>query len=257
MRVSYSIDGERFTKTAFAGETLSFGTDEPGDELIHVNGRLTWLTPYPGRLSYATAPGGKKSVKVKAIPAPLDLSDGWTTRFPLLSDESRDVTFDTLTSWAKSQDEDIRYFSGTATYRKEFSLPRKWTDGDYALELDLGDVRVMAEVFLNGKNLGTLWKAPYRIDISGAIRKGSNVLEIKVTNLWPNAMIGDERHPVEKEWEGGSMREWPKWLDNPSSRASERETFSPRRVWGKDSKLLPSGLIGPVLVRPYKKETIK
>lgn len=120
------------------------------------------------------------------------------------------------------------------------------------MELDLGDVRVMAEVIVNGKRLGVLWKAPYRIDLGNTACPGLNKLELRVTNLWPNALIGDEQHPTDIMWQNDNIQAWPEWLDTPSSRSSKRETFTTRKVWNKHSSLLPSGLLGPVLIRPYQ-----
>ena len=82
----------------------------------------------------------------------------------------------------------MRYFSGTATYRKTFSV-----DGDLPERaiLDLGDVRDLARVRLNGRELGIAWKPPYRFDLRGLLRRGENQLEVEVTNLWVNRLIGD------------------------------------------------------------------
>ena len=120
------------------------------------------------------------------------------------------------------------------------------------MELDLGDVRIMAEVLVNGKQLGVLWKAPFRIGLRDAVHAGINELELRITNLWPNALIGDELYPLEEEWQNGNLQAWPEWLDVPSLRTSKRKTFTTRRVWDKHSSLLPSGLLGPVLIRPYR-----
>lgn len=135
--------------------------------------------------------------------------------------------FQKLESYTENADPGIRYFSGTASYRTEFKLSSK--DLAKVRALDLGEVKNMAEIFLNGKSLGIVWKAPYRVsgsDLEGALRKGVNVLEIKVANLWPNRIIGDLQPGAEKI------------------------TFTPDDFYKADSPLLPSGLLGPVrLVR--------
>lgn len=125
--------------------------------------------------------------------------------------------------WAQSAVEGIRHFSGTAEYRATFTPAEA---GWEKAVLDLGDVEVMARVRLNGEDLGLLWHRPYKLDISESIRPGvRNELSIKVTNLWPNKMIGDASKPKE-----------------------ERLTYTPWQFYQADSTLVPSGLIGPVKV---------
>jgi hypothetical protein len=114
---------------------------------------------------------------------------------------------------------EIRYFSGTATYRMTFELPQKIDD---VFALDVGQVGDIAEVQVNGKNVGTCWHAPCRIELADAIRTGSNSLEIKVTNLWVNRLIG-EAQP-----------------------GAKRITKMDRPPYRKDAPLRPAGLIGPV-----------
>jgi hypothetical protein len=89
--------------------------------------------------------------------------------------------------------------------------------------LDLGKVKEIAEVSVNGRPLGILWKAPFQADVTSALRPGANQVEIKITNLWPNRMIGDQQPSVTK-----------------------RFTFTDYKPYTKDSPLLESGLLGPV-----------
>jgi hypothetical protein len=114
--------------------------------------------------------------------------------------------------------------------------------------LDLGEVEVIAEVKLNGKDLGTLWKYPYRVDITDALRDGENKLEVRVTNLWPNRLIGDERHfPVTNNYFWAQGGKWPDWIDNPAKpNPTGRITFVAWPYWKASDDLFPSGLIGPV-----------
>ncbi len=132
------------------------------------------------------------------------------------------ATFDSLMSWTESPVDGIKYFSGTATYTKTFTIPTHSRDHESKIILDLGRVREIAEVILNGKNLGILWKPPFRADVTGVLQPGLNRLEIKITNLWPNRLIGDEQ-PGAKKY-----------------------CFSLIKPFTKDSPLLPSGLLGPV-----------
>jgi len=117
--------------------------------------------------------------------------------------------------------------------------------------LDLGNVAVIAEVRLNNKKLGTLWHKPFRVEVSTALKKGTNTLEVDVTNLWINRLIGDEQYPDDCQWEEkGHMTKWPDWLVSGKERpAKERVTFSTWKHYNKDDKLQPSGLIGPVTLK--------
>jgi len=132
------------------------------------------------------------------------------------------VEFAGLTDWTQSAAQGIRYYSGTAVYRKTFKAP---TD---ATVLDLGDVRELASVKLNGKALGTVWATPFQIDVTGLLKAGGNELEIEVVNLWSNRVIGDEARPV-----------------------AERYTKTNIRSLLPTTPLMPSGLLGPVrLLKP-------
>jgi hypothetical protein len=103
-------------------------------------------------------------------------------------------------------------------------------------------------VLLNGKDLGVRWKRPFRFDITDALKAGDNTLEVRVTNLWPNRMIGDERLPPDAEWNKSRLVRWPDWVLQGKSSPTGRFTFTHIRPYTKDSPLLPSGLLGPVTV---------
>jgi len=152
-----------------------------------------------------------------------------------------------LLDWTKHADAGVRYYSGTATYRTVLKLPSDAVSQANRIELDLGKVCVLAEVIVNGKNLGVLWCDPFRVDITPAAKAGDNTLEIRVTNLWPNRMIGDEQFPADVEWAGKALKDWPAWLKAGQPRpATNRFTFATWKHWNKGDALLPSGLLGPV-----------
>ena len=117
-----------------------------------------------------------------------------------------------------------------------------------SLWLDLGRVKNLAEVSLNGKPLGILWKPPFRVDVSGAAQPGKNKLEIKVTNLWPNRLIGDEQLAEDRVWNGKKLKEWPQWVLDGKPSSTGRFTFTTWHHWTKDDALLESGLLGPVRI---------
>jgi hypothetical protein len=120
--------------------------------------------------------------------------------------------------------------------------------------LDLGRVEVMAEVRLNGADLGVLWKPPFTVEVTDSLRAGRNRLEVKVTNLWPNRLIGDERFPDDctagGTWKTGPIPAWPEWFLKGQLRPEPRRlTFTTWKYYTADSPRLPSGLLGPVMLQ--------
>jgi hypothetical protein len=147
----------------------------------------------------------------------------WDVRFPPDEGAPPRIRLDHLVSWTESTDPGVRYFSGTATYTKDIEAPRDWFRSGARLVLDLGRVKEIAEVVVNGTPLGIAWHSPFRVDVTGALKPGTNHVEVKVTNLWVNRLVGDEQPGTDK-----------------------RYTFSSFRPYTKDSPLLESGLLGPV-----------
>ncbi len=221
-----------------------------------------------GEYELKTADGGMRRLSV-ALPPPLEVAGPWQVGFdPKWGGPAGPVAFERLEDWSKRAEEGIRYYSGTATYRKVFDLPAEigsrksevggghpsaadlrplTSDLRDSIFLDLGSVEVMARVRVNGKDCGIAWKPPYRVDISAAVREGANDLEIDVVNLWINRMIGDEQLPLDGNWKDfETLLEWPEWFIKGTPRTSGRFTFSSCRHYTKDTSLVPSGLLGPV-----------
>jgi hypothetical protein len=169
------------------------------------------------------------------------LAGPWAVSFDTVWGGPARVRFDSLYDWTRSKVDGIRYYSGIAHYRKTFVVSVKSGGRIY---LDLGVVKDMARVRLNGVDLGVVWTAPWRVDITDHLRKGNNELDIEVVNRWPNRLIGDERRPDDGIKDG----KWPEWLTKGFPRTSGRYTFTTYRHYTKDSPLLPSGLLGPVRV---------
>ena len=158
------------------------------------------------------------------------------------------LVFEELDDWSQRPESGVRYYSGTAVYRKSFSLPPSALGNPRSrLFLDLGRVEVTAQVKLNGKDLGVVWKRPYRVDVTEASRPGENVLEIDVVNLWINRQIGDEQLPEDSQRNpNGTLKQWPQWLQEGKPSPTGRYTFTSWRLWKKDDPLVPSGLLVPV-----------
>ena len=151
------------------------------------------------------------------------ISGPWTVQFDPKWGGPASAEFDQLISWSRRPEEGIKYFSGTAIYRKTFDLPETLRQPGQRLTLDLGDVRNLAEVRLNGKNLGILWAVPFRVDVTDAIKPAGNSLEIEVVNFWPNRIIGDQFLPLDKRFTRTNIRKLT-----------------------KATPLMDSGLLGPV-----------
>jgi hypothetical protein len=175
----------------------------------------------PGRYTVRLSSGETLTAQVPAI-EPAAVEGPWTVRFTPGWGAPASVRFDKLASWTEHGNPGVRYYSGTATYSARFFV--EGVDGPLAI--DLGEVREIAEVCVNGIALGTLWKKPFRADVSAAVKPGWNGLEVEVTNLWPNRLIGDQRLPVK-----------------------ERFTRTNIHKFRANSPLLPSGLLGPVTLR--------
>jgi hypothetical protein len=184
---------------------------------------------------------------VDSLPGPQTIEGAWTVSFPTPTGKPRNVDFERPISWSRHADPEVKYFSGTAVYRKTFSVaPEMLADGR-AVYLDLGRVAVMARVKLNGKDLGLLWTSPFRVDVTPALRAGENRLEVSVTNLPVNRLIGDEQLPEDCErTPDGQLKSWPAWLSEGKPSPTGRRTFATYRVWRRDSPLQESGLLGPV-----------
>ena len=184
-----------------------------------------------------------------------EVTGSWSVHFDPKWGGPASAQFDTLDDWTTRPEQGIKYYSGTALYRKTVSLPAMRPGKK--VYLDLGRVNHLATVSVNGKNLGVLWTTPWRIDISSAVTTGNNLLEIAVTNVWANRLIGDEKQPSDFEWEHGDTRysdglflkEFPEWFLKHEPRPSkERYTFTTWNYFAKETALTPSGLMGPVRI---------
>jgi hypothetical protein len=167
------------------------------------------------------------SITVKPpVETQLAAIDGqWSLSFQADRGAPAQIVVDKLTSWSENTDPGIKYFSGTATYLKVFQAPATWFKQDLQIWLDLGNVKNLAEVIVNGKSIGILWKTPFRVNLTQHIRQGENRLEVKITNLWVNRLIGDQQPGITK-----------------------KITYTEAAFYSASSPLLPSGLIGPVII---------
>jgi len=162
----------------------------------------------------------------EAVETTLKTVDGaWDVAFQPNRGAPAEITLPALASWHENSDPGVKYFSGIGTYSKTIQAAAQWFQPGAKLYLDLGDVKNIAQVAVNGKPLGIYWKAPFRVDVTSALKPGANALEIKVTDLWVNRLIGDQQ-----------------------SYAVRKYTFTDFTPYKADSPLLPSGLLGPVRI---------
>jgi len=253
LHVVYMLGKERLDRSVGENETLfltNTGNDvaRPEYELIQSGSGLALRSWSGGKFTARDNSGKQVSVAAKA-PETLAITGPWKLSFPPKSGAPTSALFPRLISWTDADDSGIKYFSGSATYEKEIEVPARLSGKGRSLFLDLGAVKNFAEVTLNGHALGILWKPPFLLDVSAWLKPGKNRLQVRVTNLWPNRIIGDEHYPPDEEWNGEVIKSWPDWLAQGKPRpASPRITFTTWRVFNRDSPLYPSGLIGPVSI---------
>jgi hypothetical protein len=189
--------------------------------------------------------GGQKSEVrnqqnfVKVTPVQ-EITGAWTVQFDsqwfyptdgLIGDQAKGlITFDKLEDWTQRPEQAVKYYSGTAVYKKEFGIQESVSSSGKGLFLDLGTVKETAKVKLNGKDLGVVWCHPWRVEITGTIKPGENQLEIEVVNLWPNRLIGDTT------------------LTEAQRRTRTSNLTDPK------AKPLSSGLLGPVRILVQSRE---
>jgi len=176
----------------------------------------------------------------------------WKLIFPKGWGAPEEIELINLISFPEHQDEGIKYFSGTVEYYTTIDVQKKLTGNDRKIFIDLGQVEVIARVKINGKDLGTYWKPPFKIDATSAIKSGKNYVQISVTNLWPNRLIGDERqYPADESYDSKAWKYYREWKPDTKNPLPDprRFTFTLFRAWNRDDELLPSGLIGPVTLR--------
>jgi hypothetical protein len=253
LEVEYTAGGKSSKVSGKDPETVSFpvapGVEPAADLRYGEDGRLVIEARQAGRYEMRTASGRLLQAKAPDVP-PREIPGPWKLWFPPKWGAPVRLEMDALISWSDHSDPGVKRFSGTGIYTKTISVPRDMIGKDRRIWLDLGEVRVMATVKLNGQDLGVLWKPPYRVDVTGALKAGDNELEIGVTNLWINRMIGDEDLPEDSDRNpDGTLKAWPQWVERGKDSPAGRFTFTSWRLWKKGEAPVESGLLGPVTLR--------
>ncbi|MDP9038714.1 MAG: hypothetical protein M3O02_05485 [Acidobacteriota bacterium] len=239
-----------------------WGTMRPLNAISSANGQTVFNLEFAPSQSYfivfrkPLAGLAKSRTDFPTLTRLADLPGSWNVRFDPKWGGPTSIEFPALEDWTTRPEKGIRFYSGTAVYTKALKLSA--ADVGRRLWLDLGTVHHIAAVTVNNKKLGVVWTSPWRIDISSAVVAGQNSIEIAVTNVWANRLIGDEQEPADITWQMGDpvlkggyfLKEFPDWfLNNQPRPSSSRYTFT---TWNyfhkKDTPLLPSGLLGPVQV---------
>ncbi|MBQ9431702.1 MAG: hypothetical protein IJU44_09145 [Kiritimatiellae bacterium] len=262
LRVTYVYDGFETTSTFNEHGWFKLPdnreTPQPPPSWEWRDGKIVAWQPLTATLTDSNGTSSKLSAQPAAalvVPGP------WQVSFPAGWEAPGKTTFDSLIPWDEHSDPGICYFSGTATYAKRIegdALRSLIGSGDRVM-LDLGVVKNFAEVTVNGNKFPVLWKPPFRLDITDAVKgKDAIDLEIRVTNLWANRLIGDDRlYKEDCVWQGVprkgvkeyGVKEIPEWVKQGKKSPTGRHTFTTWKHWSKEDALLPSGLIGPVMVR--------
>lgn len=193
-----------------------------------------------GAYVFTGADGKPKQVEVGNIPDPESIDGAWKVEFDPEWGAPVEVDFTELTSWTVHEDQGIKYYSGKGTYIKSMYVTNDWIGNMQHIYLDLGNVREVAEVYINGQSAGVVWKPPFRADITNLVKAGANELKIEVMNLWINRLTGDINLPDEEKFTKTNIKtDGGSWLENYTE-------------WHVE----PAGLLGPVRLLSSKEVKI-
>jgi hypothetical protein len=203
--------------------------------------QMSLVTRKEGRYVLTDNAGRKSVFESGDIPSPMDMTGDWQIDFPAGWGAPDHIVIPELISWTDSDHEGVRYFSGIATYKKKFDILPEYMNDGLNILLDLGEVREVVEIYLNGEQIGILWKPPYQKDVTRAVRAGENTLSIEVANTWSNRLTGDGMLPEGERYTKTN-------ITGPNYQTST--------LW-KDAPLLKSGLMGPVSLQFARKIVVK
>ncbi len=197
-----------------------------------------------GNYNFTTTNGNTEKITATVAPSP-EITSAWNVTFiPATGAKAFETSFDKLTLWSENTVPEIKYFSGTATYTNSFNMTIE--QAKKPARLQLGEVHDIAHVWINGKDMGIVWTAPWSVDLTGNLKEGINELKIEVTNCWANRLIGDAGLPESKRTTKTNVRRVP----DRSEYEHGHQAFS-----AKD-ELMQSGLVGPVQIEFGQKQTV-
>lgn len=205
----------------------------------------------PGTIEWTTSKGEQQKLVIKTSGSTAAFNSPWKLEFMKGGSLPEPIELSSLNSLTNHPEEKVKYFSGTVAYRNTFNLSDSAFSTKNAISLSLGEVKNLVEVIVNGKSLKTLWKAPFDLDISKAVKSGKNTLELRVTNSWENRLIGDAKFGAHFENIGQyKIQKFPEWFPDFSKRSDKRfSTFSTSVPKDSNKPLSESGLLGPVEIK--------
>jgi hypothetical protein len=216
--ILFPQSGQKITKA------LPLFTEAVGDHKIQITASES------GQYNIVLKNGESMDLDLTGMAEVNVLKNPWVLKFPSGWGAPDSIIVPELKSWTEFSDPGIKYYSGTATYSSKFTLTDIAMQTDQEYYLDLGTVRDLAEISVNKNNLPVQWKPPFRVNINPYLISGENYLTVRITNLWPNRLIGDQFLPLK-----------------------ERYTFTNIGKFTRESPLLESGLIGPVKILKQRK----
>ncbi len=226
---------EKDGKNIFPGNSI-LSKEKPLFELERSGGKWEMTASAPGSYTLYWSNGETSTIKIEKEDQIIPLSGSWEVHFDPNWGGPETIVFDELKSWTEFQEEGIKYYSGTAVYKKSFHVKKKDIK-EAKVVIELGNVHEVASVSLNDHHFNLCWTPPYRLDVTDYLKNGTNKLEIKITNLWPNRLIGDGKLPAEKRLTKTNINKFD--------------------VPGEEKLLRESGLIGPVSIIVSEKVKIK
>ncbi|EWH09788.1 family 2 glycoside hydrolase [Catenovulum agarivorans DS-2] len=214
---------------------LPTAIDNTGEVLIDV--------PQNGDYQVQLTNGQTQNVELTDLPSPLALNTPWQLTFEQNRDVATSLTLDKLVSLTELKPLALKHYSGSISYQNQFNMSADMLRNDQRWILHLGQVGVVARVTINGYNLGEIWSRPLQVDVTDYLVAGNNKLKVDVATTWVNRMVGDLKYP----------KQFP---DQKQPKVFETEITFESKI-SKDTELQASGLIGPVLLQPIRKITLK
>ena len=243
--LKYRINGKE-KNLVLAENTLLRLVDNAPEKLIYtkVDGdKVGVCFEENGTANGECADKTKFSFEVKNLPEPLDISNDWVVRFQKNRGVPDMIKLAKTQSLSDSKIDGVKYFSGTMQYEKEIEIPSNYIQENRKLILEFEEIYNIAQVEINGKFVHTLWKYPYRCDITKYLKEGKNIIKVRVANLWVNRLIGDDHYPQEH------LQNWV--MQGKTKSESKRFTSSDwTTAWSKKDKLFKSGIVGKVQIKP-------
>jgi hypothetical protein len=228
----------------------SFKTQSNVKSYLSNKNQLYFEVAKSGDYNLVLSDGKSIDISEKNLPADIDISENWKVYFPDIISGKKEYDFTKLIDWTTHKDEGVKYYSGTATYSKEIDIKKSQLNKNIKTTLHLGEVHIAGKVIVNGMEVGTIWVAPYEIDITPYLIIGKNAITIELTNQWTNRLIGDENFPNETEYDGINMPEW--YINNEPPPLKQRSTFTTFSFYQKGDDTIPAGLLGPVVLKSTK-----